>query len=184
MTVSNTTGLSNDLLASLQSAALGQYQQSSQVSSFAQAMQQAIAGGGSNSSVSSSPVTGTSTTTNSQSDSFDTDVVAGGEELTGSFQSSSLIAVGTFGPDGKMIPFSQQQIASEYQSVADASKSAYADALQNFLTLSKGADSDGGSSGTTYTDKSSFTSDNGLVSANFDATFSLKPVGGSAQSAS
>lgn len=124
---------------------------------------------------------GTSPAISSGSDSGSSSSSSSGWQLSGSSTTDSLIAVGTMGSDGKMTPFSQQQIQSEEQAVAKAGKNAYSDALQNFMTLSQAS---GQLSGGTYTDQQSYVASNGLVSANFDTSLTLKPVGGGIPSVS
>ena len=174
MKVGSTNDLSSQLQA-LENAALGQYQ-SSQNFNFLlqQAGQTDQAGGGSASSSSSSTSSGSSTSSQSSSSS-------GGYELSGSFTGSSLYAVGTFGADGQLNYFSPQQIQSEQNAIATVRQSSYADALQNFMTLSQAGGQIGGGS---YNDQVSFTADNGLVGGNFDTSLTLKPVGGGVPPAS
>jgi hypothetical protein len=164
-------------LQALESAALGQYQSSQLGQSFNFLLQTADNGSSSSSSSSTSSSSSSSTSSSSSSSSTASQSSSTGSgsgyQLSGSFTSDSLIAVGTMGPNG-LIPFSQQQVQSEENSVASAGQSAYADALQNFMTLSQASGQQGG----TYTDQQSYTSANGMVSANFDTSLTLKPVGG------
>jgi hypothetical protein len=95
---------------------------------------------------------------------------AGAGQLSGSFQSTSLIAVGTVGANGAVQMFSPQQIQGEEDDVAKMRQSAFTDSLQNFMTLAQEGGQMGASS---YTDQSSFTGDNGLISASFNSQFSL-----------
>ena len=66
------------------------------------------------------------------------------------------------GSSGSAAPGAGQQSKSEGQAVAKAGRNAYADALQNFLTLSQASGQLAG----------------GMVSANFDTSLTLKPAGG------
>lgn len=165
-------GSSGDLasqLQTLENAALGKYQDSQGFNFLLQQADQTDQAGGSSSS------SGTSSGSTNQASSGSSSGSPGGYAFSGSFTGTSLIAVGTFGADGHMIPFSQQQIQSEYAAVANAGKSAYANALQNFMTLSEA----GGQLSTgTLTDHESYSSGDGMVSANFDTSLTLKTVGG------
>jgi hypothetical protein len=96
-----------------------------------------------------------------------------GWELSASASSAELIAVGRIEPDGTVVPYSQQQIQSEQDAVDSARRAAYDNALHSFLTLSQA----GGQLGAgTLTDHEQFTTANGLVSGQFDTSFSLKAV--------
>lgn len=163
-------GSSNSLsaqLKALENAALGQYQSNQDFSLLVQQ-----AGGGTSADQSSS--TDSSADSSSSTDSSSSSSSSGGYQLSGTFSGSSVIAVGTMS-NGQLVPFSQAQIQSEEAAVATARQNAYANALQNFMTLSEA----GGQLGTTtFTDKEQFTADNGLVGGNFDTSLSLKPVGG------
>jgi len=97
-----------------------------------------------------------------------------GYQLTGSFTGGSLIAVGTMNPDGTMTPFSRAQVQSEEDLASNARQSAYGNALQNFMALNQAS----GGQIDSVSDQESFTADNGLVSGNYDASLTLKPVGG------
>jgi hypothetical protein len=92
--------------------------------------------------------------------------------MSGSFRPTSLVAVGTIGPGGTLKPFSPEQVQNEEAAVNQESASAYADALQNFLTLSQAS---GQMGTTTLSDHQEFTADDGLISGSFDTSFSLKP---------
>lgn len=178
MQVGSTSSLSSQLQA-LENAALGQYQstqnfnflltQANQTDDSSSSSDSASSGGGSSSSSSDSA---------SQSSASSS---AGGYQLSGSFTGASVYAVGTFGTDGQLNYFSPQQIQSEQDAIATVRQSSYADALQNFMTLSQA----GGQIGSgTYNDQVSFTADNGLVGGNFDTSLTLKPVGGGVPSSS
>lgn len=162
MQVNSSAGLSAQLQA-LENAALSQYGNGP---SFAQAAQQAAGG-------STTPAGGSSTTT--------VNATSGGQTLTGSFRATSLVAVGTLGPDGQMQLFPQSQIDSEYASVAQMAKSAYANSLQNFLSLSQQADPTGQGAASSYSDQAHFIGDNGLISTGYDANYALNPSGSVAQ---
>jgi hypothetical protein len=96
-----------------------------------------------------------------------------GWELSANVSSAELIAVGRIEPDGTVVPYSQQQIQSEQDTVDSARRAAYDNALHNFLALSQA----GGQLGAgTLTDHEQFTTANGLVSGQFDTSFSLKAV--------
>jgi hypothetical protein len=120
MQVNSSTSLSAQLQA-LENQALSQYANGP---SFAQAAQQA--GGGA-----TTPAGGSSNTT--------INATSGGQTLTGNFRAFSLVAVGALGPDGQMQLFPQSQIDSEYASVNQMAQTAYANSLQNFMTLSQQA---------------------------------------------
>lgn len=153
MQVNSSTSLSSQLQA-LENAALGQYQGGP---SFADALQQTAP-------------SSSSTTTN-------IDVKSDGDQLTGTFQTGALIAVGTMGANGQIQLFSQQQIEQEYATADQMEKTSYSNAMQNFLTLSQEADSaspSGQAAGTsTYTDQARFVGDNGLISTGYNANFTL-----------
>ncbi len=93
-----------------------------------------------------------------------------GLSMSGSFKSESLVAVGTMGTGGHMTPFSSQQVQGEEAALGLAGKSAYANALQNFLALSQAGGQIGG---TTLNDKEQFVADNGLISGTFNTSLSL-----------
>jgi hypothetical protein len=152
MQVNSSTGLSAQLQA-LETAALKQQQAAS--SGFA---------------VPTPQTAGSSATT--------INATSGGQQLNSSFQMSSLVAVGTVGANGQVQLFSQDQIDGEYAAVAKMGQTAYANALQNFMTLSQQADTTGQPATSSYTDQASFVGDNGLISANFDSSFTLGPAGG------
>jgi hypothetical protein len=156
-------------LQALENAALGQYQAGQDFSLLLQT------GGNSssNSSTSSSSSGGTSTSSSS-STSSDTS----GYQLSGSFTGASVIAVGTMNPDGTMTPFSQAQVQSEEDLANNARKAAYGNALQNFMALSQA-----GGQIDSFTDRESFTADNGLVGGNYETSLTLKSVGGGVPSA-
>ncbi|HMA50588.1 MAG TPA: hypothetical protein VKP60_12595 [Magnetospirillaceae bacterium] len=162
MKIGSTNDLSSQLQA-LENAALGQYQSSQNFNFLLQ--QTGQTGQADSSSASSS----SSSSTSSQSSS------ASGYQLAGSFTGGSIYAVGTFGANGQLNYFSPQQIQSEQNAIATVRQSSYADALQNFMTLSQAGGQIGGGS---YNDQVSFTADNGLVGGNFDTSLTLKPVGG------
>jgi len=161
---SSGSSLSSQLQA-LENAALGQYQSSGNFNFLLQQANQTDDSSGSTSTSSSS-----SSSTSSSSSSSNSN---GGYQLSGSFVGSSLIAVGTMGPNGQMTPFSQAQVQSEESLANNARQTAYGNALQNFMALSKA-----GGQLDSFSDQESFTADNGLVSGNFDTSLSLKPVGG------
>lgn len=146
-------GSSTALLAQLQAlekAALGQYQ-GGQDFNFAVAQTDCAAGSG-----------------GSAADS--------GSQLSGSFKSSSLIAVGSMTPDGQMVPFPAKQIQSEENAASAMGQTAFADSLQNFLLLAQTSDPTGQIGSSSYSDHQQFVGDNGLVSATFDSSFSLGPA--------
>jgi hypothetical protein len=89
-----------------------------------------------------------------------------------------VIAVGTMNPDGTMTPFSQAQVQSEEDLANNARKAAYGNALQNFMALSQA-----GGQIDSFTDRESFTADNGLVGGNYETSLTLKAVGGGVPSA-
>lgn len=152
-------------LQALESAAQGQYQSGGD---FDFMVNQATAGqatagqasGGQGGDASSSSANGTATAAGS------------GQQLSGAFQATSLIAVGTVGPNGTMQTFSPQQIQSEQADVAKMSQTAYSNSLQNFMALAQASGQMGGAS---YTDQQSFMSGDGDISASFTSQFSLQP---------
>ncbi|GEM_PF-5703373 len=167
MQVGSSTSLAQQLQA-LENAAQGQYQSSSNFSFLLQATGQS---GQSSDSGSSTP----SSSSSSSSSSSTTSSSSGGDlQLTGSFTGGALYAVGT-GFGSNFVPFSQQQIQGELNTINTARQNAYSSALQNFMTLSQAS---GQITDTTMTDQVSFTGDNGLVGGNFDTSLSLKRVGG------
>lgn len=168
MKVGSTNDLSSQLQA-LETAALGQYQSNQGFNFLLQQANQTDGSGGSSSSSGKSGSSSSSSSSTSQTSG------SSGYQLSGSFTGDALIAVGTMSANGQMTPFSQQQVQSEESAVASARKSAYANALQNFMTLSQAS---GQMSGGTFTDQQSYVSANGMVSANFDTSLTLKPVGG------
>ena len=97
----------------------------------------------------------------------------GSPAISGSFQSASLVAVGTFSPDGTYNPFPKAQVDQEEAQVADYRQSTYADALQNFMTLAQIGSTGGSVGSASYSDTQSFTSSNGLVSGSFKSNFDL-----------
>jgi hypothetical protein len=152
MQVGSSTSLSAQLQA-LESAAQTQYQDGGD---FDFMVGQASGSGSVGSSSSSSSSSG----------------AAGSDgQLSGSFQSSSIMAVGTVGANGVVSLFSPQQIQDEQHDLAKMRQSAFSDSLSNFMTLAQA----GGQMGTSsYTDQQSFTGDNGAISANFSSQFSLQ----------
>ena len=151
MQVGPTSGLSQPLQA-LEGAAQNKYQAEGD---FSFALDAAIAGQG------VSPTAGGA---------------AAGPALSGSFRSQTVYAVGTFGPDGQINMFSQQQIDQEQAALADVRKQTYGDALQNFLTLAQAASPGGGPvQGASITDQQQFVGDNGLIGANLTTHFDLQP---------
>ncbi len=163
---SSSSSLSAQLQA-LQSAALGQYQAGSD---FDFMVGQA---GDASSGDDSSSATGSATGAAAGSTPGAT---PGAGQLSGSFQSSSLYAVGTMGSNGVMQMFSPQQIQSEQDDLSKMRQSAYSDSLSNFMTLAQEGGQMGGSS---YTDQQSFTGDNGMISASFSSQFALGPTASS-----
>lgn len=149
-------------LQALQSAALNQYQGGD--FSFTVGGDSGSGGGSASSASSSAGSTG-----------------SGGPQLSGSFQTSSLIAVGTM-QNGKLDPFSAAQIQSEESMEANAGQLSYEDSLQNFLTLAQAGSPNGQIAASSYTDQQSFVGDNGLISASYNTSFSLSPSGGAQQS--
>jgi hypothetical protein len=77
--------------------------------------------------------------------------------------------------------FPQSQIDSEYASVNQMAQTAYANSLQNFMTLSQQADPTGQGGPSSYTDKASFIGDNGMISVGYDANYALNPSGSVSQ---
>lgn len=152
MQVNPSTSLSSQLQV-LENAALGQYQGGS---SFANMLQQI---------------------TDSSSSTTNVNVKSGGDQLTGTFQTGALIAVGTVGANGQTQLYPEQQIEQEYAAVDQMGQTTYSNALQNFLTLSQQANSaspSGQAAGTsTYTDQASFVGDNGMISTVFDTNLTL-----------
>jgi hypothetical protein len=100
---------------------------------------------------------------------------AGGYSLSGGFQSGSLIAVGTMS-NGRLQPFSSQQIQSEESALTSMGQTAYADSLQNFLSLAQASSLNGQIGACSYNDQQQFCGDNGLISASFDTNLSLNPA--------
>jgi hypothetical protein len=99
--------------------------------------------------------------------------------LAGDFQSSSVYAVGTVGADGQVNLFSQEQIQQEQGALANARKLAYANALQNFLTLAQATSPTSEPlQASSLTDEQQFVGDNGLISASFTSQLSLQPGSG------
>jgi hypothetical protein len=163
MRVNSSAGLSAQLQA-LENAALSQYANGP---SFAQAAGQ---------------VAGASATQQAEGASNTTvNATSGGQTLTGSFRAFSLVAVGTLGPDGQMQLFPQSQIDSEYASVNQMAQTAYANSLQNFLSLSQQADPTGQVAASSYSDQAHFIGDNGLISTGYDANYALNPSAGVSQ---
>ena len=148
-------------LEALENAARGQYQAGQDFSLLLQT--------GGNSSTSSSSSSSSSSTSNSGTSSSG----PSGYQLSGSFTGASVIAVGTMNPDGTMTPFSQAQVQSEENLANNARQTAYGNALQNFMALSQA-----GGQIDSFTDRESFTADNGLVGGNYETSLTLKPVGG------
>jgi hypothetical protein len=60
-----------------------------------------------------------------------------GGQTTGELQIRGLVAVGTRSPDGQVTPYSTQKLQSEKAQLTEEGATAYADALQNFMTLSQ-----------------------------------------------
>jgi hypothetical protein len=147
-------------LQALQSAALNQYQSGGNFSF--------TVGGGSGSSANSSSSAGST---------------GAGPQLSGSFKSGSLIAVGTMS-NGQLDPFSSQQVQSEETMLANARQLSYEDSLQNFMTLAQAGSPNGQIAASSYTDQQQFVGDNGMISASFDTSFSLSPASGGAQQSS
>ncbi|MEJ0066222.1 MAG: hypothetical protein WDM85_13070 [Caulobacteraceae bacterium] len=104
--------------------------------------------------------------------------------LSGTFKPESLVAVGTMTPDGQLVPFSAAQVQSEENMVANMSHISYADSLQNFLALAQAGSANGQAGASSYSDQQQFVGDNGLVSANFDTSFSLNLADGAEQTSS
>jgi hypothetical protein len=148
MQVGSTSGLSASL-QSLEISAQNQYQANGD---FSFAVDQAMAAQGTGGSSPS----------------------GGASKLSGSFQSSSVYAVGTFGADGHVNLFSQQQIQQELGELANARETSYGDTLQNFLTLAQAASPDGGpTQPASLTDTQQFTGDNGLIGGSFTTHLEL-----------
>jgi hypothetical protein len=96
-----------------------------------------------------------------------------GYQVSGSSQSSMLYAVGTMNPDGSLNMFSPQQIADEKATASKMNQQAFADSLQNFLTLAQAGDSNGQIANASFTDQQSFVGDNGLISGGSQTSFSV-----------
>jgi hypothetical protein len=109
--------------------------------------------------------------------SADAGASGGGDKLSGTFQTASLVAVGTMTADGKLQPYSAAQVQGEEDMVANMGQIAFADSLQNFLTLAQAGSSSGQLAASSYSDQQSFIGDNGLVSATYSTSFSLSPGG-------
>lgn len=177
MQVGSSTSSASQLQA-LENAALGAYQSNQDFSFLLQATQSGQVTGsettdgssGSSGSTSSFSSSGSSTSGSSSASSSSD----GGWQLSGSITGGEVYAVGTM-TGGVLQPFSQQQIQGELNAIDKVRQTAYADSLQNFMTLSEAGGQMGGG---TYSDHVEFTADNGLVGGNFDTSFSLKPVGG------
>jgi hypothetical protein len=150
--INSSTNLSSQLQV-LENSALGQYQGGP---SFADMLQQ---------------------TSGSSSSTTNVNIKSGGDQLTGTFQTGALIAVGTVGANGQTQLYPQQQIDQEYAAVDRMGQTTYSNALQNFLTLSQQADAaspSGHAAGTsTYTDRASFVGDNGMISTVFNTNLTL-----------
>jgi len=109
---------------------------------------------------------------------------AAGDQLSGSFKTESLIAVGTMTPSGQLDPFSSAQIQSEQAMVANMGQISFADSLQNFLALAQAGSPNGEVGTSSFTDQQQFVGDNGLVSVSFNTSFSLNSANGGAQQGS
>lgn len=156
-------GSSSDLakqLQALQNAALGQYQSNSDFSLLLQT-------GGSDSGANAGPASGSGGASNSTSASD------GNWQLSGNFTGGAVYAVGTFGANGQLNRFSQQQVQSELDAIQQQRKASYSDALQNFMTLSQAS---GQLADTTMTTQTQFTGDNGLIGGSYQTSLSLNQV--------
>ncbi len=175
MQVGSSTSSSAQMQA-LENAAAGKYQ-SGQDFSFLLQLANGTVSDASNSSASGTSSSGSSSGSPTNTGSSSAESSSSGSYLmSGSFQQSSLIAVGTMTQDGqgsKLVPFSQQQVQSEEAAVNNAGQTAYTDALQNFMTLSQAS---GQMETTSLSDHMQFTADNGLISGGFNTSFSLKPA--------
>ena len=168
--VNSSNSLSAQQLQALENTALGQYQ-SQTGTDFSKLMKQVddVAQEGDQAPDATTQI-GTATTISAKE---------GNSQLTGSFSVDALVAVGTFGANGKVNLFPEQQINAEYSALANASQASFSDSLQNFLTLSQQASPAGASGPSTFSDQEQFSIDGGLVSGNFDTSLSLKSAGGS-----
>lgn len=118
----------------------------------------------------------------SSTDASTTKSTATGDQLSGSFTSDALIAVGTITPDGKLDPFSSAQVQSEMAMVANMGQISFADSLQNYLALAQAGSPTGEISASSYSDQQRFVGDNGLVSVAYNTSFALQPAGGTTES--
>jgi hypothetical protein len=101
---------------------------------------------------------------------------APGYQLSGSFQSGALVAVGSVSEDGQVTLFPQAQIQSEESDLAQMRQTSYSDSLQNFMMLAQAGETNGQVGAATYADQQQFTGDNGLISASFDTSLTLTPT--------